>query len=299
MTVSHDPAFAQQVQDRIELLRLRTLLVGALGMIGLVAGGTVVVAATGHVLKLAWQVLASDSGRIHVPANLFQVPADGTWARSPALLQLAFAVIGLAGIVQITRQAISVVQVRVWCGVLLCLAAAMAYFQFDLGSLWQAPQRQLMKAVKAQEWDRVEQLSSASHNLAGHAYVMAQIGLVKHDRALLLAHGKPLVDRIDNLLLQRGAEDTQLLAAADGFSPQVLRDIDVAVYGAPHTEIGLRLAAAGPNAGPSSAGRALAWELLWLCAATVLLIAAGASLRLWRGMTRRLHDLRIWHAGMA
>jgi hypothetical protein len=297
MTVPDDPAIAQQVQDRIELLRLRTLLVGAVGMLGLVAGGLVVVSATGHALKLAWQVLASDAGRIHVPANLFQAPADEDWARAPALLQLAFAVIGLGGVVQITRQAISAVQVRVWCGVLLALAAAMAYTQLDLGSLWQAPQRQLMKAVQAQQWDRVEQLSSASHNLAGHAYVMAQVGLVKPDRALLLTHGKPLVDRIDDLLLQRGPEDTLLLAAADSFSPQVLRDIDVAVYGAPHTEIGLRLAAAG--AAPPSAGRALAWELLWAGAAAGLVVAAGASLRLWRRMAARLHDLRAWQAGAA
>ena len=122
MTLADDTD-AELLQDRLELLRLRTLLVGGLGILALVVGVVTLVGFGSHVVKLVGQALVSNTGGFHVPSNLFQTPPDEAWARTPVLLQLAFAAIGIAGIAQMTRQVLSRVQVRLWFAVLLGLAA--------------------------------------------------------------------------------------------------------------------------------------------------------------------------------
>lgn len=292
-------ADAELLQERLELLRLRTLLVGALGIVGLVAGLVALLAYGSQALQLLGQALVFNTEGFHVPGNLFQVPADESWARSPVLLQLAFVAIGIAGISQMTRQVLGKVQVRLWLAVLCGLALSITYMQSDMGSLWHPAQRELVQAVRAKEWARVEQLSSTSKNSTAHAYLMAQVGLAKPDPALLRLHGKPLVDRIDDMLMRRGqdreARDNGLLGVADAFKPQILRDIDLAVYGAPHTQIGLSLA---PTATATRQDPAKGWALARLLVA-MLVAAAGmgaaiALLRLWRRMTARLLRLRPW-----
>ena len=289
---------AQLLLDRLELLRLRTLLVGALGMLGLVAGLVASAGFANSLLKGLLQGLAPGAAGLHVPANMFQLPAQWEWTRAPVLLQLAFAAIGIGGIVQMTRQVLSAVQVRLWFAVLLGLAAGIAYTQADLGSVWHPSQRELVEAVQAKEWARVEQLSATSKNPLAHAYVMAQVGLVKPDAGLLQLHGKTLIDQVDDTLMHRGqdreARDFQLLSATSEFRPQILSALDVAIYGAPHTEIGLRLAQAEPSAKASQGVWALAPSLLGFGVAAAGIAAAFALLGLWRRMRSRLHRLRLW-----
>ena len=297
-------ADAELLQERLELLRLRTLLVGALGIVGLVAGLVALLGFGSQALKLLGQALVFNTEGFHVPGNLFQAPADQSWARSPVLLQLAFVAIGIAGISQMTRQVLGKVQVHLWLTVLCGLALGIIYTQSDMGSLWHASQRELVQAVRAKEWARVEQLSSTSQNPAAHAYVMAQVGLAKPDPALLQLHGKPLVDRIDDMLMRRGqdreARDNGLLSVADAFEPQTLRDIDLAVYGAPHTQIGLSLA---PTATAVRQASAKGWAMAGSLVATVVAVAgtgaAIALLLLWRRMTARLLWLRPWVMAVA
>lgn len=292
-------ADAELLQERLELLRLRTLLVGALGIVGLVAGLVALLGYGSQALQLLGQALVFNTEGFHVPGNLFQVPADESWARSPVLLQLAFVAIGIAGISQMTRQVLGKVQVRLWLAVLCGMALGITYMQSDMGSLWHPAQRELVQAVRAKEWTRVEQLSSTSKNPTAHAYVMAQVGLAKPDPALLQLHGKPLVDRIDDMLMRRGqdreARDNGLLGVADAFKPQILRDIDLAVYGAPHTQIGLSLAPTATSARQDPAkGWALARSLVAMLVAAAGMGVAIALLRLWRRMTARLLWLRPW-----
>lgn len=288
-------ADAELLQDRLELLRLRTLLVGALGIVGLVAGLVALLGYGSQALKLAGQALIFNTEDFHVPGNLFQTPADTSWARTPVLLQLAFVAIGIGGIGQMTRQVLSTVQIRLWLAVLCGLAIVITYLQSDIGSVWQPAQRDLVKAVRAKEWARVEQLSSTSKNPMAHAYVMAQVGLAKPDPALLQLHGKTLVDRIDDVLMRRGHDlDYGLLGIADEFRPQVLKSIDLAVYGAPHTQIGLNLTSEANAAPQDSARWAIAGTLLAAGAATAGMGTAIALLMLWRRMTARMRRLRPW-----
>jgi hypothetical protein len=289
---------AQLLHARLEMLRLRTLGVGALAILILVLGLTTGAGHASAALKTLVQVLFNATEGVHVPANMFQAPADWAWTRSPVLLQLAFVVIGIGGIVQMTRQVLGAVQVRLWVAVLLGLSCGIVYTNSDLGSVWQAQQRELVKTVRAKDWARVEQLSSTSRNSLAHAYVMAQVGLAKPDAVLLQLHGKALVDQIDDTLMRRGqdreARDFQVFSAGSEFEPRVLRDLDVAVYGAPHTEIGLSLGnadALAPRGGAQGFG-SLTAQLLGLAVAGVGIAAAFALLRLWKAMRARLHRLR-------
>ncbi|MES2584881.1 MAG: hypothetical protein V4627_19305 [Pseudomonadota bacterium] len=293
-------ADAELLQDRLELLRLRTLLVGAVGMVGLVAGLVALLGYGSQALKLVGQSLASNAEGIHIPANLFQVPDDEAWARSPVLLQLAFVAIGIAGIAQMTRQVLGTVQVRLWLAVLCGLALGITYMQSDFGSLLHSSQRELVKAVRAKEWARVEQLTATSRNWGAQQYVMAQVGLVKGDANLLQLHGKVLVDRIDDMLMRRGQDretrDNGLLAGADAFNPRVLQAIDLAVYGAPHTQIGLSLAPSSSTQQRDTPqwGWTLVRAVLSMAVAAVGIGAAFGLLMLWRRMTARLRRLRPW-----
>lgn len=293
-------ADAELLQDRLELLRLRTLLVGALGIVGMVVGLVALLGFGSQALKLAGQALASNTEGFHIPSNLFQVPADQSWARSPVLLQLAFVAIGMGGISQMTRQALSTVQIRVWLAVLFGLAACIAYTQSDLGSVWHSAQRDLALAVRAKQWARVEQLASTSQNSVARRYVMAQVGLAKPDPGLLQLHGKVLIDQIDDMLMRRGqdrqARDSGLLAIADEFRPHILKDIDLAVYGAPHTQIGLSLVSSADSHKQEmpNSGWALARVLLSMVAASAGIYAAVALLLLWKRMSARLRWLRHW-----
>jgi hypothetical protein len=300
MTHTAEADEAELLQDRLELLRLRTLLVGALGMLGLVVGLVTLLGYGSQALKLVGQALASGTDGFHVPANLFQEPADESWARSPVLLQLAFVAIGIGGIAQMTHQVLSTVQIRVWFAVLVGLAGCITYTQSDVGSLWHSAQRDLVKAVRAKEWARVEQLVANSQNGVARAYVMAQVGLAKQDAGLLQLHGKALVDQIDDMLMRRGQDresrDRGLLAAADDFKPHILRDIDIAVYGAPHTQIGLSLAQSGRTQAQTTSrwGWTLARAVLSMLAAVASIGIAFALLMLWKRMTARLRWLRPW-----
>ena len=199
-----------------------------------------------------------------------------------------------------TRQVLSRVQVRLWFAVLLGLAAAITYTKSDFGSVWHASQRELVVAVRAKDWARVEQLSSGSQNALAHAYLMAQVGLAKPDSRLLQLHGKPLVDQIDDVLMNRGQDPiTQrsfLHSINDKFKPQILSDIDVAVYGAPHTQIGLSLAQSANAAQRDTAvgGWALARALMATGMAVAGICAAVALLLLWKRMATRQRGLRPW-----
>ena len=291
-------AEADLLQDRLELLRLRTLLVGALGMLALVVGLVALAGYGSDAVKLAGQMLVSNTGGFHVPSNLFQAQADDAWARTPVLLQIAFVVISISGMAQMTRQALGTVQVRLWIAVLVGLAGCIIYMQSDVGSTWNTSQRALVKAVRAKEWASVEQLAATSKNTVVQRYVMAQVGLAKPDTGLLQLHGKVLIDQIDNMLMRRGqdrdARDNGLLGLADAFNPEILRDIDIQVYGAPHTQIGLSLATSASSAGRSASqgGWALAASLLWMGVALAGMGVATALLLLWKRMASRLRWLR-------
>lgn len=284
--------------DRLELLRLRTLLVGSLGILGLVACLVALVGHVSNVVTLGGEALLGNAKGFHVPANLFQEATDGSWARTPFLLQLAFAAIGIGGIVQMTSKVLSKLQVRLWFAVLLCLATCIIYTTSDFGSVWHTSQRDLVNALRAKEWERAAQLSSTSKNAMSYAYVMAQIGLLKPDARLLELHGKTLVDQIDQVLMHSKQDfepwQISVLHVTDNFKPKILRDIDVAVYGAPHTEIGLRLAQPAIAATPSTSrsGWGVAHNLLSLLVAAAGIGAAIALLRLWIRMAARLHWLR-------
>lgn len=139
----------------------------------------------------------------------------------------------------------------------------------------------------------VEQSSAASTHDLAHRYVMAQVGMVKPDTDLLQLHGK-----IDNMLMRRAqyhdARINSLLDTTDAFKPNTLKAIDIQVYGAPHTQIGLSLTkSAGTNLSkvPQN-GWALAVALLSMAVAIVGLVAAVALLLLWRPMAARLRWLQ-------
>lgn len=295
MTDTRAEADAELLQDRLELLRLRTLLVGALGIVLLVVSLVALLGYGSQALNLVWQWFSNSNDTLHVPSDLFKKPIDTAWARSPVLLQIGFVAIGFAGISYMTRQILSPVQVRVWFAMLLVLALCILYTQWDIGSIWHSSHRNLVKASQAKEWSRVEQLSSESGNAPGHQYVMAQVGLLKADTAMLQQHGKALVDQLDSMLLNSydggvGEGAGYLLIAADKFEPSVLKAIDLAVYGAAHTEIGLRSA----QTTPSAKGWATVGAFLGILAALTGLAGAGALLILWRLMAKRLRWLRPW-----
>jgi hypothetical protein len=300
MRDAQSEAAAQLLQDRFELLRLRTLLVGALGILGLVVSLVALFGFGSRIFSLLGQALATNSEGIHVPSNLFQAPVDTAWARSPILLQLAFVAIGIGGISFMTRQVLSTVQVRLWLVVLGGLALCIVYMQSDIGSVWTSKQRDLVKSIRAKEWTRAEELSSASRNAVGHRYLMAQIGLAKPDVNLLRLHGKVLVDQIDDSILRRVANesglDGDLMAAAAPFKPQILKAIDIAVYGAAHTQIGLSLVQSDSSDkhGDAGLGWALARSVVAVITALLGIGLAFSLLRLWRRMVYRLRRLQPW-----
>jgi hypothetical protein len=302
MRDAQSEAAAELLQDRFELLRLRTLLVGSLGIVVLIFSLVALFGYGSRALSLLGQAISMGTDEFHVPNNLFQKPADTSWSRTPFLLQIAFVVIGISGISYMTRQVLSTLQIRVWLAVLFGLAVCIIYMQSNVGSVWNSSQRDLVKAVRAKEWTLVEQLSSGSQNQVGHNYVMAQIGLVKPDDKLLQLHGKTLVDKLDDMLMRRGSHieafDSGLLSVADEFKPKVLGAIDMAIYGSAHTQIGLSLAQSATmqenNSG--SWGWALTKTIFEMLIALVGIVIALLLLRLWRLMTRRLRWLRPWVA---
>jgi hypothetical protein len=289
-------AAAELLQDRLELLRLRTLLVGAIGIVGLLVCLVALISFGNQAVSLVGEWFSKDTGGVHVPRNLFQSTAEAALVRGPMLLKIGFVVIGVGGMVYMTRQALSAFQVRGWLTVMALIGFTNLYAQWDMGSVWRTEHRDVVRAVKAKEWTRVDQISSGSQNTMGYRYVIAQVGLVKPDAALVQLHGKALVDEINDLVLSHGTGDytggESLLKAADPFKPQVLAAIDAAVYGAPHTEIGLKVAQTARSG--SGGGGAFIRSTLVLVGAVLGLIASVGLLVLWRSMARRLRWLRPW-----
>jgi hypothetical protein len=291
---------AELLQDRFELLRLRTLFVGGLGVLVFIFSLVALLGFGSRFFSLLGQVLTTGNDGFHVPGNLFQKPADAAWSRTPALLQIAFVVVGISGISYMTRQVLSSWQVRAWLAVLVLLSLSIIYTQSDVGSVWHSSQRVLVKAVHSKEWSVVEQLSSTSQNTLAHNYVMAQVGLIKPDNVLLQLHGKELVDKVDDLVMRRGlyAEnmDSSSLKVADEFKPHILKMIDVSIYGAAHTQIGISLEQ--PNGlqkhNSPSRGWTMARSLLEMLGALAGIGVATALFFLWRLMARRLRWLRPW-----
>jgi hypothetical protein len=293
-------AAAELLQDRFELLRLRTLFVGALGILILIVSLIVFFGYGSKALILISHALTANTNGFHVPSNLFQAPVDTSWARSPFLLQLAFVVIGISGISYMTRQVLSNVQIRVWVAVLGVLALCIVYMQSDIGSVWHSSQRDLIKAVNKEDWSRVEQLSLESRNSLGHGYVMAQVAIAKSDQIYLKTHSKLFVDVLDNMLMRRGfyAEtiDGGLLKTADDFKPQILKTIDIAIYGAPHTQIGLSLVKLNDSS-KQEAGiqfREFTGIIMIMALAIGGVVLAYVLFKLWRRMTHRLRWLKPW-----
>ena len=285
---------AELQQDRIELLRLRTLLVGFFGILCLVVSLVLLSGFGRQTFTFVGQWI-NDTAEFHVPNNMFLVAPNPAWARTPVLLQLGFAAIGFGGVIYMTQQVLGEFQKRLWLLTMCILAMAIFYSHSNTGSIWHTKHRELVKAVRAGEWDRVEEFASKSPNPDAKRYVMAQVGLIKKDSDLLEQHGKVLIDEIDAALYSASV-GTSLLKAADDFNPRILKNIDVAVFGAAHSQIGLVL-----TQSPSAEKKYM--PTLWLSflrsivATALAMLGVGLSiktLQLWRHMSNRHRRLKYW-----
>lgn len=109
----------QRLQDRVELLKLRTALLGVIGFL-LLAMAAVMLLSVGPTAIDAFTSVLIGVGPVHTPENLY---ADlSNTSRMPLILQLSFLAVAALGVSAMSRDGMSALHCKLWLawGGLLC-----------------------------------------------------------------------------------------------------------------------------------------------------------------------------------
>jgi hypothetical protein len=291
-----DAERAQWFVDRLQLLKVRTGLVVAVGVVGLGVGLLLLGAYGSSFLRWLTSLwFGGGADWIHVPASAF---ASTSQSRIPTLLQFVFFAIGALGIAGVSRDALNDWQRKLWVGLLAAIGAAMLFIQVTDGHAL-GERKRLQVALVAQNWDEAEPLIAMTSSQA-QQYLRAQIAMRTQDKLRLAESAGPLLVELDSIVLRQPyAHDLEIsarLRKVDDFRPSVIHQIDVALNGAPRSEIALDYAkrqAAGEAPDGSRAITGLRVGL-GLAGGVGLIAAAAWTLVLWRRMARRIRWLAPW-----
>ncbi len=279
------------LMDRVQLLKLRTALVGVLGFLLLATTVAALIAFFPQALAAIKHLWASRSV-VHVPGQLFSNLASTT--RMPWILPIAFLAVAALGVSAMSRDAMTAFQRKCWLALMVVLGAGAVWTQLSSDGSRTA-QAQLEAALKKQDWARAATLLSGA-NPRGAEYVLAQIALAQGDAAGAREQGLKLMPAVEQLLMHPQLENQSAVFLRE-MRPLVLRRIDLATYGAAHSEVSIALAQGRGTPEPSAWGSAIQLGVA-LLASAMGLVCAGLVLGLWYGMVKRVRAVRLW-ASMA
>ncbi len=283
----------QRLHDRVELLKLRTALVGILGFLLLAMALTALLSFGPQALSAISSLWAGEA-QVQVPANLFANMSDTS--RWPLVLQLAFLAVAGLGVSAMSRGAMSPLHRKLWLVLLFGLGGAALAMQLS-GEGNRAARGHLESALKKQDWAEASKLLPVDSNAIGAAYVQAQIALAQGDAAAARVQGLKFLPDLEQALLRKHPDGPKaggyLYEPTRDFRALTLKRIDEATYGGMHSEVSIRLQQ-GQSAAPSGWLARGAKPLLSLAAALVAVCVAALLLLLWYAMVHRVQRVSTW-----
>lgn len=131
----------------------------------------------------------------------------------------------------------------------------------------------------------------------GAAYVQAQIALVQNDTLDAGVQGVKVLPLIEQVLFRKQADwplaSSLMYQPTRYFRLDVLQRIDLATYGAAHSELSIAL---GPLTSFAKSSRVaqIARSMLTAAAALLALALSTLTLMLWVTMVRRVKTVSVW-----
>lgn len=283
----------QRLQDRVELLKLRTALVGLIGFL-LLAMAAVMLLNVGPSAIDAMASVLIGAGSVHIPENLY---ADlGNTSRMPLILQLSFLAVAALGVSAMSRDGMSGLHCKLWLVLLAGLGGSALFTQLTLDGN-RASRNPLQSAVDKKDWAEASRLLPFEANPMGSAYVQAQIALVQNDTVGAGAQGVKVLPLIEQELLRKHADglpaNSSMYQPTRYFRVDVLQRIDLATYGAAHSELSIE-PGPGTNSAQSSRVAQITRSMLTVAAALLALALSTFILMLWVSMVRRVKTVSVW-----
>jgi len=288
-----DVGVAANLESRLELFRLRTTTLGVTAAVAVVAGVFLVLAQS---LQLLDVLGTGDAVRglpaFHIPSELLLARTGGSGLRVE-IVQLALLFVWVSGIWGISTDRLIGLKKWGWAVILVALAGIALNTQYAEHKLTGISASELHQTIAAKQWDAAEALVRTGPDSLVRTYVLAQIALQSGDARGLLQYGQPVVDNVDAALMNPNSMDAdQALKQLKEVRPEVVYALEMALYGAPRTSVGIALFKSQRSA--REYRRILQFPLWGLAAACTLLITAGMGLWLWLQMLRRVHRLHAW-----
>lgn len=275
------PGAKRSHAQRLEALKGRTLLVFLIGLACFFIGGVLV--SKGLAELSAW-CYAFVMGRGGLP--LPHVPAWGDNSRIYAMLQTTLLCVWGIGIIGFSlgsfgRRSMTNILVP-----LLLITLASALF-IPATSHWMLLMPSKMeRSIMYNRLGQIDEgLTSAPKPIAD--YAQAQIALRLHDEPALRKYGQAVLQLVDTWTYDSASLDPTLYGGESDpgpvrfFRPEVVYALDLALNGAPETEVGIRWQQEQNKRGPFKR---------WLSAilGLVLLASSAPPFKLWNIMRRRV-----------
>ncbi len=283
----------QLLQDRVELLKLRTALVGIIGFLLLAMAAVMLISVGPSAIDAMASVLIR-VGPVHVPENLY---ADlGTTSRMPLVLQLSFLAVAALGVSAMSRDGMSALHCKLWLVLLAGLGGCALFFQLTMDGS-RASRSTLQSAIDKKDWVQASRLLPFEANPMGAAYVQAQIALVQNDTVGAGAQGFKVLPLVEQVLFRKHADglpaNSSMYQPTRYFRVDVLKRIDLATYGAAHSELSIETGPA-TNSAQSSRVAQITRSILTVAAALLALALSTLALMLWVTMLRRVKAVSLW-----
>lgn len=287
----------QRLQDRVELLKLRTALLGLIGFLLLAMAAVMLLNVGPSAIDAIASVLIG-AGSVHTPENLY---ADlGNTSRMPLILQLSFLAVAALGVSAMSRDGMSALHCKLWLVLLTGLGGSALFIQLTMDGS-RASRSPLQSAIDKKDWIQASRLLPFEANPMGAAYVQAQIALAQNDTVGAGVQGFKVLPLVEQVLFRKHADgqptNSLMYQPTRYFRLDVLRRIDLATYGAAHSELSIALGP-GTDSAKSSRVAQIVRSMLTAAAALLALALSTFILMLWVTMVRRVKTVSVW-ASMA
>ena len=287
----------QRLQDRVELLKLRTALLGLIGFLLLAMAAVMLLNVGSSAIDAIASVLIG-AGSVHTPENLY-ADLDNT-SRMPLILQLSFLAVAALGVSAMSRDGMSALHCKLWLVLLTGLGGAALFIQLTLDGS-RASRSPLQAAIDKKDWAQASSLLPFEANPIGAAYVQAQIALAQNDTVGAGVQGFKVLPLVEQVLFRKHADgqptNSLMYQPTRYFRLDVLQRIDLATYGAAHSELSIE-PGPGLNSAQSSRVAQITKSILTAAAALLALALSILILTLWVAMVRRVKAVSVW-ASMA
>ena len=284
---------ANNLAARLDLLRLRTTV---LGMSAAIAVGMGAFLFLDNGLHLFHSLHTLDSTDRLPP---FQIPSGFVDTlgsdKVSLLLRLTFLLIWVTGIWGISTRRLVGLERLGWGTLLIIIALFILRPMFDESSMGNISESALRRAIAAKNWDAAEQIVQTEPDGIMKTYTFAQIALHTGDRKGLLRYGLPFVDTIDSALLKADPQQAaEALIPLKEVHPEVVYALEMALYGAPRTSVGIAFYNRHLNVKVFKKAAHFPLPLGPLAASGMLLAISSMGLWLWLKMLRRIQRLEGW-----